>query len=173
MSGLFAYSSFALLGLAAVAAFMGYSRTRRHAAPCPLPTPLLKLTTLGVVALMLVLFSTSVVYGFLEGHTMHGYTLLLHVSAGGAWVLLITLCALLGLKRLIVEGTEVKSRGNCIFWVMIAAAWCAIALALLAMFPLTGMESMKTVMSLHGWAGVVATAAGIMTVGYLLGIKGT
>lgn len=117
-----------------------------------------------MVALVAIIFVLTVTaLPVLGGGHLGGPTLLLHMMASGALVIILPLFALFFVLRCI---SRLKSGGlqRLGFWLLLISGLLTIATVFLCMLPLPSTETMHQLISVHGYAGFAMVPAVVVFV---------
>jgi hypothetical protein len=148
------------LGAAAVAVLFAFRRTPRAVRIGRVASPLGAAATLAVAVL-----GASAFQAVLRGAGLHGWPLLAHVVAGGAFVVLIALFSLAALPALLRTRGEARPDAASRLGIAGALLCGAIAAASVfaSMFALVGGTAFERLLDAHRWAGLGAFVLTMLT----------
>ncbi len=124
-----------------------------------------RLLILAVLVLVLVLLGSTVPW-MISGH-LQGSTLLLHMFASGALVIVLPLLTISYMWQNI---SRFKSGGlqRLGFWLLVMTGLTTIATVFICMFPIASTPQMHQLMRIHGYAGfAMVPALALLVVGAL------
>jgi hypothetical protein len=131
----------------------------------------LELLVYAVFVITTALLGVTAIWSMAAAGMMRGWFLWLHLSAAGAFVVVLAIMAVMwcaagsaGNGEHVKPGKPVRFTplGRACFWVILASGWVAMATILVNMWAYLGTHNQDRTVAIHRWAGLVLVVAAVL-----------